>query len=100
MRIIPLTAGQNQKLNVFLNNQQCTIKIVQKNTGLFFDLYVNGLAIKTGVICLNLVNLIEEDYLGFVGRIRFSDLQGSSDPVSDGLGIRYQLQYLEPGIDY
>lgn len=100
MLIIPLTPGQNQKFNVFLNNQQCAIKLMQKSTGLFFDISVNGLAIRTGILCLNLVNLIDEDYLGFVGKIRLNDTQGQNDPEISGLGTRYVLQYLESGIDY
>ena len=63
----------------------------------YFDLYVSNVLIVAGVACLNGVALVRSSYLGFVGDLAFYDTQGSSDPVYQGLGTRYQLVYLLPG---
>ena len=100
MKIIPLTPGQNQTLKVILADQLCKISIYENSTGLYLDLTVNANVIRTSVLCLNKVQMIKESYLGFIGRLMFFDTEGNSDPVSSGLGTRYELRYLEKGIDF
>jgi hypothetical protein len=97
MQIIPLQAVPSQTFSVGLSNQQCKVNVYQKQTGLFFDLYVSGLAVITGVLCLNLNLLVRNTYLGFVGDLAFIDTQGTNDPDYTGLGTRYQLVYLAIG---
>lgn len=100
MLIIPLVPGKNQTLKVVLTGQLCQINLYENSTGVYIDLYVNAVLIRSSVLCLNLVEMISEEYLGFVGRLRFNDTLGLSDPTINLVGTRYQLQYLEPGIDY
>jgi len=92
-QFIPLTAVPSQSFTVLLNGQNCAINLYQLSTGLFFDLTVNGNDIVNTMICLNLVGLIREAYLGFQGQLTFFDTQGTNDPTYDGLGARYQLVY-------
>lgn len=100
MKIIPLTPGQNQTLKAILSDQLCKITLYENSTGLYMDLSVNANVIRTSLLCLDRVQMITDDYLNFIGRLMFVDTEGASDPVSSGLGMRYQLQYLEPGIDF
>lgn len=108
MQIIPINDVYAQTLQVSLDGQNCTINIYQKqytNTAnptspnlimsLFCDVYVNNTLIIGGVICENNNKIVRDVYLGFSGDIVFFDTQGSLDPTSPGLGVRYQLVYLE-----
>lgn len=93
IQIIPIVAVPSQSFTIQLNGQNCAINIYQLETGLYFDLAVNNQVIVTTMICLNLVGLIREEYLGFSGQLAFVDTQGTNDPTYDGLGTRYQLIY-------
>jgi len=93
IQTIPITATPAQSFTIQLNSQNCAINLYQKNTGLYFDLAINGNPIVQSMICLNLVGLVRETYLGFVGQLAFVDTKGTSDPTYDGLGSRYQLIY-------
>lgn len=97
MQIVPLQSTPSQTLGIGLAGQQCKINVYQKQPGLFFDLYVAGAVVITGVLCLNLNLLVRNSYLGFVGDLAFVDTQGTSDPDYTGLGARYQLVYLALG---
>jgi len=97
MQTIPISDVYSQTLSAQLGGQNCKISIYQKSTGLFCDLYVSDALIIGGVLCLNLVRIVRDAYLGFVGDLFFMDGQGSADPVSPGLGSRYVLYYLEAG---
>lgn len=93
IQFIPISAVASQTFTIQLNGQNCLINLYQKNTGLFFDLYINDAPCVTTVLCLNLVGLVRETYYGFVGQLAFVDTQGTSDPYYTGLGDRYQLVY-------
>lgn len=93
-QFIPLTAVPSQSFTIQLGGQNCAINLYQLSTGLFFDLSANGNDIVNTMICLNLVGLIREEYLGFQGQLVFLDTEGTSDPTYDGLGTRYHLVYI------
>lgn len=95
MRVIPLQAVPSQRITVLLANQNCQIKVYQKTTGVYLDLYINDAPIVTGVVCRDRVALVRDSYLGFVGDLSFFDTQGVADPEYGGIGARYQLVYLE-----
>lgn len=104
MQAIPIQPVPNQILNVILSAQACTIKIYQRTTGLYVDLYVNNTLIIGGVLALNLVRIVRDAYLGFVGDIGFFDTQAPTlpdgsidyaDPDYTGLGARFQLIYMD-----
>jgi len=48
------------------------------------------------VLALNLNVIVRSVYFGFIGDLAFYDTQGTSDPVSTGLGSRYVLEYFAP----
>ena len=93
IQIIPIVAVPSQSFTIQLGGQNCAINIYQLATGLYFDLAVNNQSIVNTMICLNLVGLVREEYLGFVGQLAFVDTKGNSDPTYDELGTRYQLIY-------
>jgi hypothetical protein len=100
-QIIPLQPVPSQTVQTLLNGQSCTINVYQKAFGVFFDLLVNDALLIGGRIAENLNVLVREAYLGFSGDLVFVDTQASpslpaSDPFYQGLGSRFQLQYLLP----
>ena len=95
MLVIPVAAKPSQKLSVLLAGQNCQINVYQKTTGLYLDLAINNVPVKSGIVCRDRVRLIRHPYLGFIGDLMFADTQGTSDPSSDGLGSRFLLVYLE-----
>lgn len=97
MNVIPLAAVPSQTLSVLLASQNCQIKVYQKTTGVYIDLYVNNVPVVTGVICRNAVQVVRQAYLGFGGDLAFLDTQGSDDPTYTGLGARFQLVYFAAG---
>jgi len=97
MQTIPTQPTPNQILTVILGDQICQIKITQQITGIFCDLYLNGVLVVGGVLCQNLNRIVRSTYLGFVGDLCFIDNQGEDDPIYTGLGTRFTLVYLEPG---
>lgn len=102
MRNIPLVPVPSQKLAVTLGSQACIVKVYQKSTGLFLDLYIGETLIIGGVICQNANRIVRDAYLGFVGDLAFFDTQGDQfgapeDPIYTGLGGRWVLNYLELG---
>lgn len=95
MLTIPLAATPSQRLSVTLAQQSCGLAVYQKRTGLYLDLYAAGNMIIAGVLCRNLVYLVREAYLGFVGDLTFVDTAGDDDPQYSGLGRRWRLLYIE-----
>ena len=93
IQVIPISAIPSQSFTIKLGTQNCAIKIYQLETGLYFDLTLEGNVIVATMICLNLVGLVRESYLDFTGQLGFVDTQGTSDPTYDGLGTRYLLVY-------
>lgn len=94
MQLIALQSSKSQRVDVTLNGQNCQIKLHQRSTGFYMDLYVNNNPLAQGVLCLNCNYLIRYAYLGFSGDLVFVDTQGDVDPVWDGIGGRFKLFYL------
>jgi hypothetical protein len=97
MLIVPTQAVPNQTFAILLGGQSCQIALSTRFYGLFFDLSVNNIPVRNGVICQNLNRIIRYPSLGFIGDFWFTDTQGSTDPVYTGLGSagRYLLEYWE-----
>ena len=93
MVTIPLVAEPSQALNVILGGQNCEISVYQKTTGMFIDLKSNSEPVLNARICRNMVNLVTQPYLPFVGTLFFSDSKGTDDPDYVGLGSRFFLIY-------
>ena len=96
MQIIPLQSLPSQSLDITLSNQNCTINVYQKSTGLYLDIYVSGNAILLGQLCRDRVLIVRLSYFSFTGDLSFVDTQGTSDPSYSGLGSRFVLAYLLP----
>jgi hypothetical protein len=96
MQIIPLASVPSQTLSIVLNQQNCALKVYTLSTGLYLDLYLEGVQILGAVICRDRVELVRQPYLGFIGNLSFIDTQGADDPAYTGLGARFILMYLEP----
>jgi hypothetical protein len=96
MLIVPVQSVPSQQLQVTLAGQVCQINIYEKSTGLFMDLYVSGVLIIGGVLCLNRNVIVRDVYFGFTGDFAFIDTQGADDPTYTGIGARFLLYYLSP----
>lgn len=94
MQTISISPATSQQLNIRLSDQDCTIRLVQRTTGLFIDLSVNGKYLIQSVICLNCNKLVRYAQHSFSGDLFFADTKGSDDPVYDELGGRFKLFYI------
>ena len=92
-QVIPITAVPSQNFTILLGTQNCALNIYQLSTGLYCDIVADQNTIVTAMICLNLVGLVREAYLGFSGQLFFYDTEGIDDPYYTGLGSRFQLVY-------
>lgn len=95
MLIVPLNATPSQTVTVQLGGQNCQVNLYAKSTGMFADLYVADVLMLGGVLCLDRNRIVRDAYHGFIGDLAMVDTQGTSDPASDGLGVRFLLVYLE-----
>jgi len=94
MQNISLKPLKAQEVNVTLNGQATTLRIVQRSTGMFMDIGVNNTWIAQGVICLNGNKIVRYPHLKFSGDLVFADTKGALDPSYDELGTRFKLFYL------
>lgn len=94
MITISLEPVKEQTVNVALNQQQCSIRLVQRESAIYMDLSVNDVPLIQGVPCLYANKMVRYSYLGFSGDLVFLDSQGTSDPTYSGLGGRFKLFYM------
>lgn len=94
MITVSLEAVKEQTVNVALNQQQCSIRLVQRESAIYMDLSVNNVPLIQGVPCLYANKMVRYPYLGFSGDLVFLDTQGTSDPEYSNLGGRYKLFYM------
>lgn len=96
-----------QTLSINLGGQACQIALQTLGLGadahLYFTLSVSGSPIVSTRVCRNLQQLLSDaEYQGFQGGFMFVDnqavagqaLQTGQDPMSPGLGTRFELVYL------
>lgn len=95
MRTVSLVPQKSQSISVNLAGQQCTIRLIQRESFMYMDLTVNGNPIMQGVPCLYGNKMVGYSYLGFKGDLVFIDNDGQNDPSYEGLGSRYILYYIE-----
>lgn len=96
MIVISLDPVKEQTITATINDQPCTIRLVQRESGMYIDLYKNDAPVCLGVPCLYANKIVRYEYLGFAGDLVFLDTQGQGDPHYTGLGGRFTLNYLEP----
>lgn len=91
--IIPIDPIPNQSFDVDLSDQRCRFDFITKGVFLYMNLIIDEVEKLNGVICLNNVDLIKYDDVGFKGKLYFLDTQGELDPIYYGLGDRWVLIY-------
>jgi hypothetical protein len=93
-QVLPIQPVPSQTFQATLGTQNCSITLQWMSTGLFASLSINGAPIISGKQCVDRVNLIRQEYLGFTGWLYFVDTTGKQqDPNYAGLGSRYLLVY-------
>lgn len=95
MRSISIEPVKSQTISVDLAGQQCSIRLIQRETFMYMDLTVNGIPIMQGVPCLYGNKMVRYKYLKFIGDLVFIDNTGELNPSYEGLGERFTLYYLE-----
>lgn len=90
---IPLAATPSQTITTNIGGQRVRLNVYQKRLGLFVDVYADDVLIIGGVIARNMVRIVRQKYLGFVGDLWFYDTQGAADPNYSGLADRFVLLY-------
>lgn len=95
MRSISIEPVKSQTISVDLAGQQCSIRLIQRETFMYMDLTVNGNPIMQGVPCLYGNKMVRYKYLKFIGDLVFIDNVGELNPTFDGLGERFTLYYME-----
>lgn len=86
----------SQSFQVTLDEQNCTLSVYQKSTGVYIDIYLENTLLLAGIVGQHGNRIIRDAYYGFLGDLIFWDTQGTSDPSYTGLGSRWILIYLLP----
>jgi len=92
---IGLSKEKEQTITTILADQPCRMRFVQRESGIYIDLYKNDIPVLMGVPCLYATKIVRYSYLGFVGDLFFLDIEGEDNPYWDGLGDRFRFYYLE-----
>lgn len=96
---IPLAAIPNQRLNVVLDGQNCTIKLRQMGKYLYFTLYLEQTAIAKNLIAMPGTQILQGLHTGFSGNFMMIDTTAPDAyshgvPEYTGLENRFMLLYL------
>lgn len=94
---IPLMTAPSQSFQIILDDQECSIKVYQRNARLYLDLDRDGVRVVTGAVCLEGVSVIQIAQTLFKGSLHFVDTQGRTAPQWDGLGARWIMIYASAG---
>lgn len=92
--IVPLQPIPSQQLNTQLSGQSITLKIYQKDDGVFCDLWNDSVLIWAGIVCLTDRAINPADFMNFRGQLIFRDLIGEENPSFEEFGSRWVLQYV------
>lgn len=96
IRKIPLKAIPNQRFNVVLNDQNCTIHLFQRGDYLYMDFAVDDKMIRTGAICLSATSILVYPTPYFNGYLFFTDVKRKNkEPNYAELGSRFILCYTD-----
>ena len=91
---IPIKAIPNQRFNIVLNDQNCTVHLYQRGEYLYMDFIANERTIRTGAICLTDISLLQYPTPYFNGFLFFADTKRMHKaPTFDELGSRFILCY-------
>jgi hypothetical protein len=89
---IPLMAVPSQRLQTKIDGKTYSLTLTQRTTGMFIDVYVDGVAVCLGVVCIDRAPITS---LGFDGAFVFIDNTNSSaNPEYSLLNDSVFLYYL------
>ncbi|MDY5050855.1 MAG: hypothetical protein SPF17_05475 [Candidatus Mucispirillum faecigallinarum] len=91
---IPLEQIPNQKFEIILNQQDCTIHLYVRGDYLYFDLAISNEPYFYGAICLDRTLILQMQKDTFNGNFIFIDTLGKEHPEYTKLNDRYKLYYL------
>lgn len=94
VQTISLQQVAAQQVEVSLNKQPCIIRVCQRASDVYVDLYVNGEAVVLGALARDRVGLTRHSHLPFKGELLFVDTHGADDPQYTGFVDRWQLLHL------
>jgi len=97
MQQIPLRPIPAQRLQVVLDDQNCTLALYDRGGRLYADLDVGNVSVFRGAICRYGADIVQSPTLRFSGSLHFYDTQGTKEPDYEGLGSRFILLYLSDG---
>ena len=97
MLLIPLKPVANQATTVMLGGQVTRIAVREMTTGVYLTAWIDNVIVQSGILCLDRTRMMDANYDKFVGGFMFVDSQGLENPVSTGIGTRWNLYYLELG---
>ena len=94
IRILETQAIPNQRFNVVLGEQNCTIHLYQRGEYMYMDFACNGEMLRQGAICLVNIDVLQYPTPFFEGMLFFTDTTDHDGiPVFTELGTRYLLCY-------
>lgn len=94
MQYIELQQIPSQEFHIVLAEQNCKIKVYQKDNKTFTNLYIDDVEIWTGMLTHSFTNCKPFNYLKFKGALVFIDLYGMEDPDFNEYNTRFQLIYM------
>lgn len=90
---IPVNSVPNQRVSVPLSGHQFDLDIIQRSTGLYMDVTMDGVLMIAGVLCQDRTWIIRYPIYQSPGDFAFVDQTGKNDPDYTGIGLRYLLIY-------
>lgn len=87
MKIIPLEAVPNQRVSIILDSTAYTIEVLTRNDRLYVTIWAEAQRI--------LANRFLACYAPLIREFVLIDLDGTEDPVYNGLGTRWLLAFAE-----
>ena len=90
---IPLMTVPSQRLQTKIDGKTYALTLTQRTTGMFIDVYVDGVAVCLGVVCIDRAPIMA---LGFDGAFVFIDnTNNSTNPQYSLLNDSIFLYYLD-----
>ena len=90
---IPLQNIPNQELSIILNNQECNIRLIQRNKKMYLSLWIGDDEVWSGLICHDRLPMAQSRTYSLIGNLVFVDTEGAEDPQYNRLGERWRLLY-------
>ena len=91
---IPLSAIPAQSFTITLNEQNCRLKIYTRGARTYMDLYVDGEAVRQGMLCLSGTRVLQYKTADFDGDFFFVDFKSEFQaPYYTGFDDRFRLFY-------